>query len=492
MHPTALRALSREIDDLALAIEAEGKVIAAPWRDWLDGSDFADSAANLAHYLAFRHHDLRNLQRRLMAAGLSSLGRAESRVMPTLSAIQQILGLACGASTPELLSSPDTFFVGQSRIAARADAILGPLSHESPVRLMVTLPSAAATDPAFLGRLAKLGVEAVRINCAHDDDAAWAAMCGHVLAAEVETGRRMKIIMDLPGPKIRTGKLRSGNAGPRVHVGDTLAITRPKRLYSVAHEQAAIECEMEAALDATQVGHCIHVDDGKLSTRVLAVEDWGVLVTVEAGPNEKGYKLKPEKGINFPDAELAVPALTSDDCAILPFVARHADAIDYSFVQTPQDVTDLQDELARIRPSDWQRLGLILKVETRLALKNLPAMIVRAACRQPTAVMIARGDLAVEIGFARVAEMQEEILWLCEAAQIPVIWATQVMESYLKTGVPSRGEMTDAAMATRSECVMLNKGPFIFEGIKLLDHLHSRMDGHMEKKSHLLRPLRTW
>jgi len=134
----------------------------------------------------------------------------------------------------------------------------------------------------------------------------------------------------------------------------------------------------------------------------------------------------------------------------------------------------------------------VLKIETKRAVRNLPDLLVRAAGRQPTAIMIARGDLAVELGFVRLAEMQEEILWLCEAAQVPVIWATQVLESFLKTGVASRGEMTDAAMAARAECVMLNKGPFLFEGISELDRLIGRMSAHISKKSHLLRPLRTW
>jgi pyruvate kinase len=133
--------------------------------------------------------------------------------------------------------------------------------------------------------------------------------------------------------------------------------------------------------------------------------------------------------------------------------------VEFSFVQSHEDVGELQEALARERPSDWRRLGLVLKIETSRAVRNLPAMLVRAAGQQPTALMIARGDLAVEIGFVRLAEMQEEILWLCEAARIPVIWATQVLESHLETGVPSRGEMTDAAMAARAECVMLNLTP---------------------------------
>ena len=106
--------------------------------------------------------------------------------------------------------------------------------------------------------------------------------------------------------------------------------------------------------------------------------------------------------------------------------------------------------------------------------------------------MIARGDLAVEIGFERLAEMQEEILWLAEAAHVPVIWATQVLESLVKQGLPSRGEMTDAAMAARAECVMLNKGPFVAEAVRALDRLLGRMGEHQNKKTPRLRALRSW
>ncbi len=120
----------------------------------------------------------------------------------------------------------------------------------------------------------------------------------------------------------------------------------------------------------------------------------------------------------------------------------------------------LQEALAERRPDGWQKLSLVLKIETAHAVRNLPDIVVRAAGRQPTAIMIARGDLAIEIGFARTAEMQEEILWIGEAAHVPVIWATQVLEHLVEKGMPSRGEMTDAAMAACAECVMLNKGPF--------------------------------
>jgi len=104
-------------------------------------------------------------------------------------------------------------------------------------------------------------------------------------------------------------------------------------------------------------------------------------------------------------------------------------------------------------------------------------------------VMIARGDLAVECGFQRLAEVQEEILWICEAARMPVIWATQVLESLAKSGIPLRSEITDAAMGERAECVMLNKGPYMVEAVRILDDILRRMQAHQEKKRSKLRKL---
>ena len=152
----------------------------------------------------------------------------------------------------------------------------------------------------------------------------------------------------------------------------------------------------------------------------------------------------------------------------------------------------LQEALAERRPDDWRTLSLVLKIETAEAVRNLPDIVVQAAGRQPTSIMIARGDLALEIGFARTAEMQEEILWIGEAAHVPVIWATQVLEHLVQKGTPSRGEMTDAAMAARAECVMLNKGPYLFDAIDELHELLHRMEEHQHKKTPQLRRLRSW
>lgn len=494
---TEIAALCREIDLLASEVRREGDARAAAWADHLLRPGFPESAHNLAHYLELRHHDLRPLQRQLMLLGLSSLGRLESRVLPTLLAVRAALAALSGHPGED--SPPaEWFFAGEQRLAERTREIFGSPSPNRPVNLLVTCPTAAADDPAFMRDLAERGVEAVRINCAHDNAAVWQRMIDNARAAEAETGRRLKVLMDLAGPKIRTGEVAVPAGAKRIHRGDLLALVPPGGLAVIEMAPVdprnalfAVECTLPEALRTAKPGDRLFVDDGKLGAVVERREDWGLLARV-SGAEDKGVRLKPEKGLNFPDGVLAIPALTEKDLADLDFVARQADGIGYSFVQSPGDVTLLQQALAERRPDDWWRLSLILKIETPKAVRNLPDILVRAAGRQPTAVMIARGDLAVEIGFARLAEMQEEILWIGEAAHVPVIWATQVLERLIKKGRPSRGEMTDAAMAARAECVMLNKGPYLLEGIADLDTLLARMGQNQHKKTPQLRRLQSW
>lgn len=131
----------------------------------------------------------------------------------------------------------------------------------------------------------------------------------------------------------------------------------------------------------------------------------------------------------------------------------------------------------------------MLKIETHQAFERLPGLMLAAMRQHPVGIMIARGDLAVECGYERLAEVPEEILWLCEAAHLPVIWATQVLESLAKKGQPSRAEIKDAAMGERAECVMLNKGPHIVAAVSVLDDILRRMQDHQSRKSSRLRRL---
>ncbi|NNF61720.1 MAG: hypothetical protein HKN06_10400, partial [Gammaproteobacteria bacterium] len=133
--------------------------------------------------------------------------------------------------------------------------------------------------------------------------------------------------------------------------------------------------------------------------------------------------------------------------------------------------------------------GIVLKIETEQGFHNLVRLLLTAMRTYPVGIMIARGDLAIECGWERLAELQEEILWLSEAAQVPVVWATQVLEGKTRKGLPSRAEISDAAMSQRADCVMLNKGPHIIEAIEMLDNILRRMQAHHDKKTATLRKL---
>ncbi len=482
------RELLAALGDLRRSIMAEAAERAARWREQIELGSFVPSAENLAHYLALRHHDLRDLQRELMRHGLSSLGRLESRVMVTLQTVESGLAAMLSDTRSDQGWPPtsERFFRGETQLQANAGALLGGSAENG--RILVTLGTEAAQDPGYTLEIARRGADAVRINCAHDNADAWAAMIENTRRAGDAVGRRIRVLMDLGGPKFRIGEVRR-QTGERLHAEDRFRLVADAATFAGDAMLEAV-CEPGNVLDRLTLGTDVVFDDGKLAGVVEARGHGSVQVRVTRA-QRKGFKMKPERGLTFPRADLDLDPLTADDLTDLDFVARHADLIGFSFVQSADDIARLQDELAARRP-DWRRLGIIAKVETAQAVTHLPDIIVRAAGRQPFGVMIARGDLAVALGFERLAEMQEEILWLCESAHVPVIWATQVLEELVKSGLPTRGEMTDAAMAGRAECVMLNKGPNVGEAITALRGLLQRMVEHQSKKTSRLRALRSW
>jgi pyruvate kinase len=453
------------------------------------GSGVPDSTlVNLAHYLALRHHDLRGLQRQLMCHGLSSLGRIESRVLLTLDAVLAALSALTGQIPKNEPASAEMFFSGEARLNQAADRLLGPRPVGRRGRIMVTLPGDAGLDPNFLPDLVRRGMDIARINCAHDNPDIWRDLSAKVREAGEAAGRKVSILMDIAGPKIRTGAVAM--SAKRMQTGDRfrLIASGVPHVSASAHFSAVVSLpEMVTRLAP---GHRIRYDDGKLEGVVESVGHGAAVVRVTR-TKPGGTKLKSEKGLNLPDTSLGVLPLTTKDEKDLSTVIACADMIGYSFVSQPSDVDLFEAALSRLGAASTT-IGLIAKIEQPHAVSNLPALIAKASGSRPFGVMIARGDLAAEIGFERLAEMQEEILWICEAASVPVIWATQVLEGLVKDGVPSRGEMTDAAMAARAECVMLNKGPSIGDAVELIDRLFRRMEGHIFKKTPTLRALKSW
>lgn len=248
---------------------------------------------------------------------------------------------------------------------------------------------------------------------------------------------------------------------------------------------AAIGCSLPQVLDDVQVGESICFDDGSICGIIVGKEPEQLQVRI-THTRTGGKALRGEKGINLPDSHLRLPAISDEDLESLKFVVQHADMVGLSFANCPKDVDDL---IVHLREMGQNMPGIILKIETPRGFDNLPAMILKAMETPLCGVMIARGDLAIECGFGRLAEVQEEILWICEAAHVPVIWATQVLEGMAKQGIPTRAEVTDAAMGERAECIMLNKGEHIVEATQALSDILHRMQDHQTKKRSLLRKL---
>ncbi|MBI5257889.1 MAG: pyruvate kinase [Burkholderiales bacterium] len=568
------------------------------------------SAVNLVHYLAMRQIDLRQLQDRLAWVGVSSLGRAETHVLANVDKVLGILHRIAGrAWSPLSRDEPAGFMRGTTLLQHNAQALFGPMPDKRRVRMMVTLPSEAASDEGLVASLVANGMDVARINCAHDGPQQWAAMAASVRRAAARAQRSVRVLMDVAGPKLRTGPIDGGAqvvkikpqrdvfghtvaasrfglramastlpvpgaavalgvdaawlANVRLHDRIDLADARGARRRLVVVEctdqgllvecertlyltpdctlrlhrasatvretglgqipevpghlhlsrgdrldlvpqglghgalpggrgrkprNATLSCTLPEVLPQIRTGQRIWFDDGHIGGVVRRCSAGKVQVEI-TDARDGGDKLAADKGINLPDTALDLPALTTQDLQDLATVAQHADIVGLSFAQSAADVQALRQRLVELGAP---HLGLILKVETRRGFEHLPEMLLAAMAGSAAGVMIARGDLAVECGYERMAEVQEEILWACEAAHMPVVWATQVLETLAKTGRPSRAEITDAAMGGRAECVMLNKGPHILDAMRTLDDILQRMQSHQSKKRPLLRALKAW
>jgi pyruvate kinase len=299
------------------------------------------------------------------------------------------------------------------------------------------------------------------------------------------SGTRTSLLADLPS-KEGTLHLERGSILhlTRSGVGRSVPLESGKK-----HRPAStVACTLPEVFDQVCVGERIWFDDGRIGGVIRRVDQKRLEIEITQA-REIGEKLAGDKGINLPDSQLDLPAMGEKDVEDLKVVAKLADMVGLSFVQGARDIEALRACLVELGAPD---LGIVLKIETRRSFENLPELLFSAMAGKAAGVMIARGDLAVECGYERLAEVQEEILWAAEAAHMPVIWATQVLETLAKTGLPSRAEITDAAMGERAECVMLNKGPHIIEAMRTLDDILHRMQAHQSKKRPLLRALNAW
>ena len=587
----------RSIHDRATALEAK-------YATELSGVHpaFREGARNLVHYLALRKSNTHDLRKKLRRLGLSSLAHAERNVLGSIDSVQIAIDCLAGGRAVDADALAASLQCSNPTADEHRHAILGSSPDGRDVSIMVTLPTEAADNPLLVAEMLAAGMNLARINCAHDDPTTWKRMVENIRRAADDAGAECRIVMDLSGPKLRTGELVPG---PRVihirpkrdplgnviaprrirlipddvlqhgtkvavipvprecieqaqegdkirfrdtrgkkrrlvvstkndkgivlesfqgayiatgtkltlipadegekrtyevgelpaveqplllHVGDTLIIHRDaipgepaiEDADGLVLEPAHIACQQPEVFEYLSPDEAISLNDGKISGVIRTVSDEQLEVEItKAKPT--GSRLRGQRGINFPDSDIRLPGLTKTDEENLAFIAEHADAVNLSFIRKPKDVEALLEALDQLSAD---HLGLVIKVETNKGFKRLPKVMLAAMRRYPVAVMIARGDLAVECGWARLAELQEEILWVCEAARMPVMWATQVLEQEAKKGLPSRAEITDAAQSQRADCVMLNKGPHILAAIRTLDSILRGMQSlHFRKTS---------
>jgi pyruvate kinase len=439
------------------------------------------SATNLVHYLSLRNRDIRTLQDQLHILGLSSIASSESHVLAQLQAIQQRLG----RKYKRAQLSACTYEVSRTRLNQTATTLFGEKNNQPIPYIMVTLDPSQAGNYSLIKNLLLNGMQVARINCAHDDEAAWSRTIYELKRAMRFTGRPCKIYMDLAGPKIRTVLLNKGRKKGKAKVEEGKLIWLAYKANGFKPADIVISPDEPGILSALKQGDRIYIDDGMIKGEVEALKTNAVAVRIVRVSSAK-RQIKNDKGINFPDTEIAIDSLTAFDKACLPFMCKHADLIGYSFVRRAADLANLQTAMRELTDKPPH---LIIKIETPEAVQHLPSLLLQGMRQEAFGVMIARGDLAVEIGFERMGEIQEEILWICEAAHTPVVWATQVLENLNKSGVATRSEITDAAHAAMAECVMINKGENTLKVLETLQDVLQRTGGHHLKKRFVFRPL---
>jgi len=372
--------------------------------------------------------------------------------------------------------------------------------------------AAAAGEPSFLLPLAEPGGRALIARAAVGDmlevredargrrrrldvSAICAGFCALVAARTCLLAPQTEVRLRARGREAAAAAVGSpppARPSLRMRAGDVICFQSGEGEGCASAGGAILRLQAPRLFERIAAPDRVLLDDGRLEGAVERVsEDRGcfwVRLSRVAAPPGGAARLRPGEGLSFPDTDLDEPAMDAESrAALASLLPLRPDAVALSFAQSAEDVADAQ---AALDAAPLPGCGLLLKLETARAFRRLPALLFASLRRPGGAVMLARGDLAPAVGWARLVECSEQCACLCEAAHTPLVWATQVMEQCVKTGVPSRAEVADAALGSRAEAFMLNKGGHVVEAMGLLDEIHRRMAGHEHKHRNLLRRLR--
>ena len=338
------------------------------------------------------------------------------------------------------------------------------------VKILATL-GPASRDKEMVERLVKAGADAFRVNMSHGDHAIHAETIANVREVEKKLGKPLAILADLQGPKLRVGQFKDGRAVIR-HSGHFTLDRNPEpgdenRVYLPHPELFGI----------LKKGQRLLIDDGKLRLRVIRADENEILCSAEVGG-----VISDRKGVNIPDAVVPVPALTEKDRRDLAFAIEHgADFIGLSFVQRPEDV-------AEARRLMGGHSALIAKIEKPAALETLDGII-----ELSDGIMVARGDLGVELNPEEVPPIQKRIVELTRRSGKPVIVATQMLESMIESPAPTRAEVSDVANAVYdgADAVMLSAetaaGQWPEEAVSIMHRIAMQVenDTYYKQRVHL-------
>lgn len=313
----------------------------------------------------------------------------------------------------------------------------------------------ASDQPALLRALIEAGLDVARLNFSHGDPAYHAGVIARLRAAAADTRRRVAIMGDLPGPKMRVGEI--ADEPIELHRDQLFTLTT-QDCVGTANRVSVSFPDLPAAV---QPGDRLFLNDGFILLKVVEVQGCDVVCNVRAGG-----ELRSRKGLNLPGIDLGISAFTDDDRAWLEFAAEHRiDAVSQSFVATAEDISAVRDTA---RSLDYDPF-VIAKIERATALDNLEGILDAA-----DGLMVARGDLGVEIPIETIAVAQRRITELANRVGKPVITATQMLESMVTLRRPTRAEATDVANAILggTDCVMLSAesamGRFPVESVEML------------------------
>ena len=328
------------------------------------------------------------------------------------------------------------------------------------VKILATV-GPASRSPEMLARLFRAGVDAFRVNMSHGEHDTHAETIKAIRAMEKEFHRPIAILADLQGPKLRVGKFKNGEAVIR-HSGH-FTLDR----NSEPGDHTRVELPHPELFGLLEKGQRLLINDGKIRLKVIRADENEILCSAEVGG-----VISDRKGVNVPDAEVPIPALTEKDRRDLAFaVQQGVDWIGLSFVQRPED-------LAEARKLMGGYGALCAKIEKPMAVRRLDEII-----ELSDGIMVARGDLGVELEPQEVPPLQKQIVNKTRTAGKPVIVATQMLESMIESPAPTRAEVSDVANAVYdgADCVMLSAetaaGDWPEEAVTIMHRIARQVEG---------------